>query len=486
MEPQHVIVFLMFYFLVVSSAALLPFLAARNDSRPRGDVLFPAAIALIGLAIVVYVGGIVFEGRNVLIAVLQSLLGFQRTYVAATMLGVGMGLPWLLLTRANLREGTRRSTVLNRVAICASLFLSLSVGSLLGLRELISSYLPHPEVDGEADLAGGRTRPGFKLQRLARLETIPIRVAVDEQDRVFVSGHRGLAAQDGVVVQLVEDGETYTERVVARMLNRPYGLATFGDSVYVSRSGQFTRAIDGQLTHESTGAVTRLRDLDGDGVMDFYEDVVSGLPGSRGSDFLHQNSGITFAPDGTLFVTSAANSDQDPPLHEWEGTILRVSPDFETIDVFARGFRNPFALTLGPDGELFATDNDVNSDPGDELNHVIAGGHYGHPHVFAGADSTSGFQSPIYTSGIALAGLAYTEAEELPREYRDCLYAVGYGGGGTILRVELIREGGRYRVKVSPFATIPGAVDIAVSRSGVFYVSCYDTREIYRIRYAGE
>jgi hypothetical protein len=63
---------------------------------------------------------------------------------------------------------------------------------------------------------------------------------------------------------------------------------------------------------------------------------------------------------------------------------------------------------------------------------------------------------------------------------------VGYGGGGTVLRVTLTREGERYGVEVDPFVTIPGAVDIAISPSGVFYVSCYDTREIYRIRYVGE
>jgi len=60
---------------------------------------------------------------------------------------------------------------------------------------------------------------------------------------------------------------------------------------------------------------------------------------------------------------------------------------------------------------------------------------------------------------------------------------------GRILRVKLTRNGKTLEVKksdVHPFATIPKAVDLAITSDGVFYVSCYETGEIYRIRHVAK
>jgi glucose/arabinose dehydrogenase len=39
------------------------------------------------------------------------------------------------------------------------------------------------------------------------------------------------------------------------------------------------------------------------------------------------------------------------------GTILRMSPDGEQLEVYAWGLRNPFGVRWGPDGQLYASDN---------------------------------------------------------------------------------------------------------------------------------
>jgi hypothetical protein len=47
--------------------------------------------------------------------------------------------------------------------------------------------------------------------------------------------------------------------------------------------------------------------------------------------------------------------------------------------VYARGVRNAYDLALAPTGQLFAVDNGPDADYADELNLIVAGGHYGFP-----------------------------------------------------------------------------------------------------------
>ena len=170
--------------------------------------------------------------------------------------------------------------------------------------------------------------------------------------------------------------------------------------IFVSRSGFLARATQGRLDYANSGSITRLSDLDRDGTMDYYEDLVTGLPGSQGPVSQHSNNAIAFGADGSLFITQGAHSDRDVLNHTWEGKILRASPDFQTVTIFASGLRNPFGLVHGPDGLLFATDNDVAlGDPGDELNLIKEGADYGHPYVVGDDDGGGMFVKPLLALG---------------------------------------------------------------------------------------
>ncbi|MBI1801513.1 MAG: hypothetical protein HYR71_07785 [Chloroflexi bacterium] len=90
---------------------------------------------------------------------------------------------------------------------------------------------------------------------------------------------------------------------------------------------------------------------------------------------------------------------------------------------FARGFRNPWAMTvgfLGGQQQVFAIDNDPAFTPekndanlanaGDEVNDIVFGGHYGHPFAYAGRETIFGFFPPVAVlpdgsvpSGVAIA-----------------------------------------------------------------------------------
>ena len=74
-----------------------------------------------------------------------------------------------------------------------------------------------------------------------------------------------------------------------------------------------------------------------------------------------------------LFITVGTPSDHGPSDHPYAGTIIQSRADGTEKKVFARGFRNPFGIAFGPDGELFVTDNDSASNSGDEINHVRYG-----------------------------------------------------------------------------------------------------------------
>ena len=232
--------------------------------------------------------------------------------------------------------------------------------------------------------------------------------------------------------------------------------------------------------------MTQLKDLDHDGYFEYAHDVITGLPGARGPDTMQQNNGIVFAADGSLFVACGSAANRDLDEHPWGGVILRASPDFSSTDVFARGFRNPFGITIGPDDELFVTDNDIDENPGDELNHVVADAHYGHPFVVPSESQVEadGFTDPIFVGGREsnLLGLAYATSPSLPDEYRDCLYVTDYMEN-AVWRMTLERDQDTYRVtRVVRFATVSSPVDIAVTPEGEFYVVSRRPQNVYRIR----
>ena len=137
---------------------------------------------------------------------------------------------------------------------------------------------------------------------------------------------------------------------------------------------------------------------------------------------------------------------------------------------------------------MFLTDNDVEENPGDELNHVIAGEHYGHPFVYPnhpGKDPL-GFREPILLSQVHRSnyvGIAYTDSLELPDEFRDSLYIADLSAD-QVLRVRVERAGDTYRVtEVEPFASIPSPIDIAIAENGTIYVASRFHQKIFRIRH---
>ena len=411
-------------------------------------------------------------GRNPLMQLGLRLIRLERTTLAivfpTSLLGILTGST--LVTWSKTRRGL----------LALAIIYPLAVGSFLALplKNLISPYLSDPNASGDAPLFGSAAK-GFVLEKIADLAIKPTAMSLGPDGNLYIAGYGGTSLQNGNVVRVTLSEEGLgTTLVVARYLTRPHGVAFMGEHLYVSRAGQNSRAQGGQLVPESTGAITRLRDLNGDGVFDFYEDIVTGLPGAQNPDGLHQNNAILFDSQGRLFITVGAATDHSPSTHKYAGCILVCDADGADLRVFAKGLRNPYGLAISKDGALYCSDNDANNrSTGDEINRIEEGGHYGFPYTSVPELNVTGSVAPIITCTSA-QGLAFASSE-LPDLDSDSLLVASYGDD-QITQLKLDND---KKPKLEFFAKVPSAIDVVVAEDGTVYACSHHESALYRIRH---
>ena len=89
------------------------------------------------------------------------------------------------------------------------------------------------------------------------------------------------------------------------------------------------------------------------------------------------SKGSFYFNTGTAYVSGAANP-IDLNENAQRGSTIKVNPTTGTFEALVKGLRNANGLVAGPDGELFATDNQGNWLPANKLVHIKAGRHYGY------------------------------------------------------------------------------------------------------------
>jgi cytochrome c len=169
------------------------------------------------------------------------------------------------------------------------------------------------------------------------------------------------------VLDNVETGDTTRISVkrIASGLAEPLGIEVVDGEIYVLQK------------HE----LTRLKDLDGDEIIDEYEAVCNSWGVT--SDFHEFAFGLVHK-DGYFYATLSmamrlmANEKQHPD----RGRTIRISKDgsYESLNY---GLRTPNGIGLGVDGELFVTDNQGEWTPANKLIQVkpgeFLGMHWGLP-----------------------------------------------------------------------------------------------------------
>lgn len=132
---------------------------------------------------------------------------------------------------------------------------------------------------------------------------------------------------------------------------------------------------DGWLYATTRYEVTRLRDEDGDGRADVFENVNDqwGVSG----DYHEYAFGSRFDRNGDLWVTlclTGSFSSQAP----FRGWALRIKPDGR-LEPAASGIRSPGGMGFDADGEVYYVDNQGPWHGSCTLQHLVPGSFQGHP-----------------------------------------------------------------------------------------------------------
>ena len=141
-------------------------------------------------------------------------------------------------------------------------------------------------------------------------------------------------------------------------LFQPLGLKVVKGDIYVAGRDQ----------------ITRLKDLNGDGEADFYENfnndtVVTPNYHEFVLDLHTDSKGNFYYAKGAPWTPAVTSPHQ--------GTILKVTPDGQRLEVFATGLRAPNGMTVGPDDTVLVGDNQGHWMPSSKLNLVKPGSFMG-------------------------------------------------------------------------------------------------------------
>ncbi len=141
-------------------------------------------------------------------------------------------------------------------------------------------------------------------------------------------------------------------------LYEPLGLKIINNEVYVTGKDQ----------------ITRLRDLNNDGEADFYESfcnlgVTSTSYHAFAFDLQTDSAGnLYWLVDGNLV----------DPIVPQHGVMMRATPDGKNLSIYARGFRAPNGMAIGPHDEIVCSDNQGHWTPSSRINLVKPNGFYGY------------------------------------------------------------------------------------------------------------
>jgi aldose sugar dehydrogenase len=185
------------------------------------------------------------------------------------------------------------------------------------------------------------------------------------------------------------------------------------------------------------------------------EVLLADIPGSS----IHNGSRLVIGPDRLLYITTGDASDASIAQNRdaLAGKVLRLTLDGQPAPgnpfntrTYSYGHRNPQGMTFAPDGALYVTEHGPSDN--DEVNRIESGRNYGWPNVHGRCDgdvgqsensfcSANSVAEPIamWTPTIAPAGLAYYNSTLIPGFRGSLLFATLKDA--TLYRLALSADG---------------------------------------------
>ena len=159
-------------------------------------------------------------------------------------------------------------------------------------------------------------------------------------------------------------------RRIATGLFQPLGVKFRGDDLFIICRDQ----------------LARLRDLNGDGEIDFIECFNDD---AQVTEHFHEFAmGLQTDAAGNFYYAKSGRHALDSvvPHH---GTLLRISADGSHTDILATGFRAANGVCLNDDGTFFVTDQEGFWTPKNRINRVKVGGFYGNMFGYTNVTDTA-------------------------------------------------------------------------------------------------
>ena len=157
---------------------------------------------------------------------------------------------------------------------------------------------------------------------------------------------------------------------IASGLFQPLGVKFRGDELFITCRDQ----------------LARLRDLNGDGEIDFLESFNSD---HQVTEHFHEFAmGLQVDAAGNFYYAKSARHALTA-LVPHHGTLLRVSADGQRTDILAHGFRAANGVCLNDDGSFFVTDQEGHWTPKNRINRVKPGGFYGNIFGYTAVTNTT-------------------------------------------------------------------------------------------------
>lgn len=128
------------------------------------------------------------------------------------------------------------------------------------------------------------------------------------------------------------------------------------------------KVIDEKVIVLGNDQMTRLHDLNGDGEADLYESLNHDLK-TFGQDHAYAMRLETDA-QGQFYFLKAGAAPHGSSLY-------KLSKDTKHLEPIATGFRHPFGMGVGPDGQITVADNEGNWVPSSKIDLITPGGFYG-------------------------------------------------------------------------------------------------------------